>query len=87
MMTHTDATELLKRLIAIPSVSRDEKAVADFLEEQLKQQGLFPMRHHNNLWCVGRAQLPKPPHPAAQCAHRHGKARRWLAVRPIHAAG
>ena len=44
MMTHTDATELLKRLIAIPSVSRDEKAAADFLEEQLKQQGLAPMR-------------------------------------------
>uniref|UniRef100_UPI00402788D4 M20/M25/M40 family metallo-hydrolase n=1 Tax=Alloprevotella sp. TaxID=1872471 RepID=UPI00402788D4 len=61
MMTHTDATELLKRLIAIPSVSRDEKAVADFLEEQLKQQGLAPMRHHNNLWCVGRAQLSNRP--------------------------
>ena len=61
MMTHTDATELLKRLIAIPSVSRDEKAVADFLEEQLKQQGLAPMRHHNNLWCVGRAQRPNRP--------------------------
>lgn len=61
MMTHTDATELLKSLIAIPSVSRDEKAVADFLEEQLKQQGLAPMRHHNNLWCVGRAQLSNRP--------------------------
>ena len=50
MMTHTDAVKLLKRLIAIPSVSRDEKAVADFLEEHLKQLQLFPMRHHNNLW-------------------------------------
>ena len=61
MMTHTDATELLKRLIAIPSVSRDEKAAADFLEEHLKQLQLFPMRHHNNLWWVGRAQVPNRP--------------------------
>ena len=28
-----DAIALLKSLIAIPSVSRDEKAVADFLEK------------------------------------------------------
>lgn len=61
MMTHTDAVKLLKSLIAIPSVSRDEKAAADFLEEHLKQLQLFPMRHHNNLWCVGRAQLSNRP--------------------------
>lgn len=37
------------------------KSRGRFLEEQLKQLQLFPMRHHNNLWCVGRAQLSNRP--------------------------
>lgn len=44
-----DSLALLERLIAIPSVSRDEKAAADMLEEQLKAWGLHPQRHKNNL--------------------------------------
>ena len=43
-------TSLLEQLIAIPSLSRDEKAVADFLEDRL--QDLHPKRHGNNLWMV-----------------------------------
>ena len=43
-------TSLLEQLIAIPSVSREEKAVADFLEDRL--QDLHPRRHGNNLWMV-----------------------------------
>lgn len=43
-------TDLLEQLIAIPSVSREEKAVADFLEDRLKD--LHPRRHGNNLWMV-----------------------------------
>jgi len=43
-------TELLSQMIAIPSVSREEKAVADFLEDRL--QDLCPKRHGNNLWMV-----------------------------------
>ena len=43
-------TTLLEQLIAIPSVSREEKAVADFLEDRL--QDLHPRRHGNNLWMV-----------------------------------
>ena len=42
--------DLLEQLIAIPSVSREEKAVADFLEDRL--QPLHPRRHGNNLWMV-----------------------------------
>ena len=42
---------LLQQLIAIPSLSRDEGAVADFLESWLKEQGLAPHRCGNNLWC------------------------------------
>ena len=44
-------TDLLQKLIAIPSLSRDEKAVADFLEAWLTEQGLAPHRCGNNLWC------------------------------------
>ena len=44
-------TELLQRLISIPSLSRDETAVADFLEEWLTGEGLAPHRCGNNLWC------------------------------------
>ena len=44
--------DLLTKMISIPSVSRDEKAVADFLEGYLRDLGLNPSRHGNNLWCV-----------------------------------
>ena len=44
-------TELLQKLISIPSLSRDEKAVADFLEAWLAGEGLAPHRCGNNLWC------------------------------------
>lgn len=44
-----DAVELLKKLISIPSVSRDEKDAADFLEQQMKDWGLSPKRFKNNL--------------------------------------
>lgn len=42
---------LLQQLIAIPSLSRDEGAVADFLESWLTEEGLAPHRCGNNLWC------------------------------------
>ncbi len=42
--------QLLQELIAIPSLSGEEKAVADFLEDRL--QDLHPRRQGNNLWFV-----------------------------------
>ncbi len=42
---------LLQKFIAIPSLSRDEGAVADFLENWLREEGLAPHRCGNNLWC------------------------------------
>lgn len=44
--------ELLKQLIATPRISRDETAAADLLESYMREQGLTPQRHHNNLWEV-----------------------------------
>lgn len=46
----TDAVALLQRLIAAPSVSRDEKAAADIMEEAMRGYGFEPKRHGNNLW-------------------------------------
>lgn len=43
---------LLKSLVCIPSFSREEAAVADFLQGWLREQGLQPFRRGNNLWCV-----------------------------------
>ena len=45
-----DAVELLKALIAIPSVSKEEKRAADKLSEQLSRWGLPHGREANNLW-------------------------------------
>ena len=45
-----DATELLKRLIATPSVSREEGAAADVMVEHLKSWSLPYGREGNNLW-------------------------------------
>lgn len=56
-----EAVSVLKQLIAIPSVSRDETAAADFLYEYLQAQGAEPHRHHNNLWC--EQPMPKGDRP------------------------
>jgi len=45
-----DAVELLKELISIPSVSRDETKAADLLSEYLDHWGLPYGREGNNLW-------------------------------------
>lgn len=45
-----DAVELLKRLIATPSVSRDEKDAADIMEQTISAYGYQPSRKGNNVW-------------------------------------
>ena len=45
-----DATELLCKLIAIPSVSRNEQSAADLMARYLQQWGLPYGREGNNLW-------------------------------------
>lgn len=49
-MDASQSYELLKKLIAIPSTSRDEKAVADFYECYMKDAGFKVNRVENNLW-------------------------------------
>lgn len=45
-----DAITLLEKLIAIPSVSREEEEVATLLEKQWKDWGFTYKRKGNNLW-------------------------------------
>lgn len=47
-----DAVDLLRRLIATPSVSRDEKDAADIMQRQMEGYGLAPRREGNNLWVL-----------------------------------
>lgn len=45
-----DSISLLRAMIAIPSVSREEKAVADLVEYSLQSWGYQPFREGNNIW-------------------------------------
>ena len=47
-----EATGLLEAMVGIPSVSREEKEVADLLEHFMHEHGLRPHRAGNNLWCI-----------------------------------
>lgn len=44
------AVDFLKRLIATPSISRQEGATADIIESYLRAEGFEPQRLHNNVW-------------------------------------
>ena len=48
----SDAVELLKKLIATPSVSRNEKDAADIMEQTVRSYGFEPQREANNLWII-----------------------------------
>jgi len=47
-----DAIVLLQQLIAISSLSRDEKNAADFLERFLEMNGYIASRKNNNVWLL-----------------------------------
>lgn len=47
-----EAVELLKRLIATPSVSRNEAAAADIVESYISSLGLKTSREGNNVWTI-----------------------------------
>lgn len=47
-----DAVELLKKLIATPSVSRNEKDAADIMEQTIRSYGFEPQRDANNIWVI-----------------------------------
>lgn len=57
MMTDTsfyssEAITLLQALIGIPSISREEDAAADFLQNYIEESGIMTGRKGNNVWCI-----------------------------------
>jgi len=53
--------ELLKKLVAIPSESRNELQKADFLEAWLQEKGCDVRRYGSNLWCIASGYDPEKP--------------------------
>lgn len=47
-----DAVSLLQRLIATPSVSRDEDKAADIMQKEIENYGFSPVRDGNNIWIL-----------------------------------
>ena len=55
-----DAIDILKGMIAIPSFSREEKDVADFLQARWSDDGYTVNRSGNNLWLSTEIDTAKP---------------------------
>ena len=53
-LTHytSEAITLLSSLISIPSISREEVQVADFLQNYIEESGIMTGRSGNNIWCI-----------------------------------
>ncbi|MEO9144385.1 MAG: M20 family metallo-hydrolase [Ginsengibacter sp.] len=51
---YSDATSLLKQLIAIPSFSKEEDKTADCLEKFFKQKNISVKRFLNNVWAANK---------------------------------
>lgn len=58
---YNDAVDLLKALIATPSVSRNEAAAADLMEKAISNYGLSTNRVGNNVWTICPDYDPKKP--------------------------
>ena len=57
----TEAISLLKELITIPSISREETAAADYLQQYIEAAGMATCREGNNVWCLSPMfDLQKP---------------------------
>lgn len=50
-----NATDLLKNMISIPSFSREENAVANYIETYIKSMGFEPKRKGNNIWIQNKS--------------------------------
>jgi acetylornithine deacetylase len=51
---YQDAVELLKKLIATPSFSKEEDKTADIIEQFLSNKNIPTNRLLNNVWCVNK---------------------------------
>lgn len=62
-LTHytSEAITLLNSLIGIPSISREEDQVADFLQNYIEECGIMTGRSGNNIWCIAPGFDTKRP--------------------------
>lgn len=51
---YTEALELLKQLIAVPSFSKEEDKTATLIESFLSNRGIECKRHLNNVWALNK---------------------------------
>lgn len=58
-MRAREAIELLAKLIAVPSPSREEAGTADIIYEWLAERGASPRRTANNVWAVAPGFDPR----------------------------
>ncbi len=58
---YNDALELLKKLIATPSFSREEQATALLLQSFLSSRSIPAHRHLNNIWATNKHFDPAKP--------------------------
>ncbi|HKZ38417.1 MAG TPA: M20 family metallo-hydrolase, partial [Chryseolinea sp.] len=60
-LLYEKATELLIRLIEIPSFSKEEEGTASLLQAFFQQQGIMPYRLKNNVWAKNKHFTPTRP--------------------------
>ena len=58
---HTEAINLLKKLIETPSVSRDEDKTADIIQAYFEEHGVTVERKGNNVWVKNQEYSPDKP--------------------------
>jgi acetylornithine deacetylase len=58
---YTKATDLLLKLIAIPSFSKEEGGTATLLQTFFEQEGVAPFRVNNNIWVQSKYFDPSKP--------------------------
>lgn len=57
----TEAVDLLRQLIATPSVSREEHAAADIMAHTIRSYGMDCQREANNIWSIAEGYDPDRP--------------------------
>jgi acetylornithine deacetylase len=57
----TEAIQLLKQLIAIPSFSKEEAGTADLISRFLQEKGSIPQQQGHNVWAYANPYRPELP--------------------------
>ena len=80
----SEATTLLNSLIGIPSLSREEEAAADFLQNYIEETGIMTGRSGNNIWCISPMFDLNKPTILLKFPHRYRKTGKRMAETSFH---